>query len=92
MDIGKLNYIRAMKQLNSTIPHVKSLDEGLQEGLEIIMENNIRAKKFSRMWFDDEAPASIQKAFKTRTPIPDLYSDPDFLHMVSDVYQSGTAV
>lgn len=39
MDIGKLNYIRAMKQLNSTIPHVKSLDEGLQAGLEIIMEN-----------------------------------------------------
>lgn len=53
--------------------------EGQLLAFEIIMENNIRVKKFSRMWFDDEAPASIQKAFKTRTPIPDLYSDPDYV-------------
>lgn len=53
--------------------------EGQLLAFEIIMENNIRAKKFSRMWFDDEAPASIQKAFKTRTSIPDLYKDPDYV-------------
>lgn len=53
--------------------------EGQLLAFEIIMENNIRAKKFSRMWFDDEAPASIQKAFKTRTRIPDLYKDPDYV-------------
>lgn len=53
--------------------------EGQLLAFEIIMENNIKAKKFSRMWFDDEAPASIQKAFKTRTPIPDLYKDPDYV-------------
>lgn len=53
--------------------------EGQLLAFEIIMENNIKVKKFSRMWFDDEAPASIQKAFKTRTPIPDLYKDPDYV-------------
>lgn len=53
--------------------------EGQLLAFEIIMENNIKAKKFSRMWFDDEAPASIQKAFKTRTLIPDLYKDPDYV-------------
>lgn len=53
--------------------------EGQLLAFEIILENNIRAGKFSRMWFDDEAPASIQKAFKTRTLIPDLEKDPDYV-------------
>lgn len=53
--------------------------EGQLLAFEIIMENKIRVKKFSRMWFDDEAAASIQRAFKTRTLIPDLYQDPDYV-------------
>ncbi len=35
-------------------------------------------KKFSRFYFMDEAPASIQKAFVTRKPIQDMWSDDDF--------------
>ena len=52
--------------------------EGQLLAFEVLLENNIRAKKFSRMWFADESKAEVQKAFKTRTTIPDLKSDPDY--------------
>jgi ABC-type lipoprotein export system ATPase subunit len=39
MELGKISYIRAMKQLNAAIPNAKNIDEGLQIGLDIILEN-----------------------------------------------------
>ena len=53
--------------------------EGYLLAAEILIEQNIRPKKFSRMYFMDEAPASIQKAFKTRKVIPHLIMDPEYL-------------
>ena len=52
--------------------------EGQLLAFEVLLENNIKAKKFSRMWFADESKAEVQKAFKTRTTISDLLSDPDY--------------
>ena len=35
----KIGYLKTMRQLNSVIPHVKDLEEGLQAGTDIILEN-----------------------------------------------------
>ena len=36
---SKIAYIKTMKQLNAVIPTVKSLEEGLEAGIDIILEN-----------------------------------------------------
>lgn len=36
-------------------------------------------KKYSRMFFADEAPASLQKAFVNRTKLKSIYDDPDYV-------------
>lgn len=53
--------------------------EGELLAWEVLDENNIRAPKFSRMYFADEAPASIQKAFKSRKPIQSMATDMDYV-------------
>ena len=45
---------------------------------EPIYENHIRAKKFSRMYFIDESVKEIQKAFKTRKPLPKMEDHDEF--------------
>lgn len=49
--------------------------EGQLLAFEIILENNIRAKKFERMYFADESVKEIQKAFRNRVNIPNLLTD-----------------
>jgi len=45
----------------------------------IIDELKLHGKKFSRMEFTDEAPASLQKAFTARRPITSMHSEGAFL-------------
>lgn len=53
--------------------------EGFLLAAEILLELNIRPKKFSRMYFTDEAAVSIQKAFKSRKMVPDLTKNSEYL-------------
>lgn len=53
--------------------------EGFGIAAEVFIELGLRPKKFSRMYFMDEAAVSIQKAFKTRKVVPDLRRDPEYL-------------
>lgn len=56
--------------------------EGELLAWEIISQQKIKAKKYTRMYFADEAPASIQKAFKDRKTLGYnlncMYQDPDY--------------
>lgn len=53
--------------------------EGFLLGAEIMLGLKLRPKKFSRMYFADEAPASIQKAFCNRKVVPNLVQDREYL-------------
>lgn len=53
--------------------------EGELLAWEILDELQLHPKKWERMYFTDEAPASIQKAFKTRKTIPSMADDMDFV-------------
>lgn len=55
--------------------------EGGLLAVEVLLELGLEKsnKKFTRMYFTDEAPASIQKAFMNRKPIPDLLKFDEFL-------------
>lgn len=53
--------------------------EGYLIQAEILQELKIRPKKLTRMYFTDEAPASIRKAFKSRKVIPSLEGDREYL-------------
>lgn len=56
--------------------------EGELLAWEIIWENKIKVGKYTRMYFADEAPASIQKAFKERKTLGNdiecMFDDPDY--------------
>ena len=53
--------------------------EGELLAWEVLDELGLHPKTWSRFYFTDEAPASIQKAFKTRKQIPSMLQDPDYL-------------
>ena len=53
--------------------------EGELLAWEILEGLRLMPRKWSRMVFYDEAPASIQKAFKTRKPIKSMLTDSDYL-------------
>lgn len=53
--------------------------EGELLAWEILDELKLRPKKWSRMYFTDEAPASIQKAFVSRKPLVSMEQDPDYV-------------
>lgn len=53
--------------------------EGQMIAWEVFMGLNLQPSKFSRMYFTDEAKASIQKAFKDRKPLPYATEDPEYL-------------
>jgi DNA topoisomerase III len=56
--------------------------EGELLAWEILWQKKVKVKKYTRMYFADEAPASIQKAFKERkllgTDINCMYNDADW--------------
>ena len=52
--------------------------EGELLAWEILDELKLTPKKWSRFYFTDEAPASIQKAFKERKTIPSMLQDDDY--------------
>lgn len=52
--------------------------EGELLAWEILDELNLHNKTITRMFFTDEAPASIQKAFTSRKPIASMQDDDDF--------------
>ena len=56
--------------------------EGELLAWEVIYYGKLKAKKYTRMYFTDEAPASIQKAFKERkllgTDLSCMEEDPDY--------------
>ena len=53
--------------------------EGELLAWEILDEAKIRAKKYSRMYFTDEAPKSIQKAFVQRKTLQSMQTDMDYV-------------
>lgn len=53
--------------------------EGELLAWEILDELALRPAKWSRMYFTDEAPASIQKAFTGRKPLQSMMTDMDFV-------------
>lgn len=53
--------------------------EGELLAWEILDEANIRAKKYSRMYFDDESVKQVQKAFVSRKQIPSMLQDMDYV-------------
>lgn len=57
---------------------VDPTSEGQLLAFEVLLENNIRAKKFTRMFFADESEKEVQKAFKSRKVIPSLLDDSDY--------------
>ncbi len=52
MEYSKINYIRLMKQLSAAIPTAKSMDEGLQLGLDII-QDTVRFQ-YAIVWYLDK--------------------------------------
>lgn len=52
--------------------------EGDGIAIEVLLENNITNKRFSRMYFEDESVTEIQKAFKSRKIIPSLNDHPQY--------------
>lgn len=52
--------------------------EGDLLGGEILLQNSLQHIPLSRMYFPDEAPNSIQKAFVSRKEIPSLVLHPDY--------------
>lgn len=53
--------------------------EGTLLAAEILLTLDLNGKKLSRMFFEDEAEKSIQRAFEGRVPIPDLEKDKDYI-------------
>lgn len=53
--------------------------EGTAIAVNILDELKLTGKKTTRMYFTDEAPASLQKAFTARVPVPDPLQDSDYL-------------
>ena len=49
---ARISYLKAMKQLNAVIPQAKDLEEGLQEGLDIILENI--GFDYAIVWYADK--------------------------------------
>lgn len=76
-----------LKQLKAVLPRVDEIviatdldptGEGDAIAWNIIDELNLHGKKFSRMEFTDEAPASLQKAFAKRRPIKSMMDEGDY--------------
>lgn len=53
--------------------------EGELLAWEILDETNLRPKKWTRMYFDDESKKSVQKAFTTRKQLQSMLTDMDYV-------------
>ena len=53
--------------------------EGELLAWEILSELKLRPAKWSRMYFDDEAVPSVQKAFRERKTLQGMLQDPDYI-------------
>lgn len=53
--------------------------EGTAIAINILDELKLTSKKISRMFFTDEAPASLQKSFSARVAVPSALNDGDYL-------------
>lgn len=53
--------------------------EGELLAWEILDETNLRPKKWTRMYFDDESKKSVQKAFTTRKQLQGMLTDMDYV-------------
>lgn len=53
--------------------------EGYLLGAEVIQELKLKSKPLSRMYFTDESPKEIQKAFANRKRVPKLEDDKEYL-------------
>ena len=53
--------------------------EGQLLAWEVLDELNLGRKQITRMYFMDESPKEIQKAFVNRKPLPPMNRDPEFL-------------
>lgn len=76
-----------LKQLKAVLPRVDEIviatdldptGEGDSIAWNIIDELGLHQKKFSRMEFTDEAPASLQKAFVKRRPVKSMMDEGDY--------------
>lgn len=85
--LRKNNTSSVIQDIKSALSHVDELvigtdvdptGEGQLLAWEIIDGIGLRPKKITRMYFMDEAPASIQKAFKERKPLPPMVEDPEY--------------
>lgn len=56
--------------------------EGDLLAIEIMQELKIRPKEFRRIYFTDEAPVTLQKAFVNAQVIPDINRHPDYLKAI----------
>lgn len=77
-----------LSQLRQVLPRVSEIviatdidptGEGDAIAWNIIDELGLHGKKFSRMEFTDEAPASIQRAFVKRRPVKSMLDEGDYL-------------
>ncbi|WP_311245240.1 MULTISPECIES: DNA topoisomerase [unclassified Microbacterium] len=77
-----------LNQLRQVLPRVDEIviatdldptGEGDAIAWNIIDELHLHGKKFSRMEFTDEAPASIQRAFVKRRPVKSMLDEGDYL-------------
>lgn len=84
----KKDVAQTLSQIKSTFANCEELclacdvdpsGEGGLLGIEVFEELKLRPKKWSRMYFTDEAAKSIQQAFVQRQPIPSLRQHPEFL-------------
>ena len=53
MTDSKISYLKAMKRLNTAIPEAKDLQEGLQTGLDIILEDF--GFEYAVVWYPDKS-------------------------------------
>lgn len=79
---GKLKDIKTTLAACDEIVIATDVDpsgEGTAIAVNILDELKLTHKKISRMFFTDEAPASLQKAFAARVPVPSALQDSDYL-------------
>jgi DNA topoisomerase-3 len=79
---GTLKEIKAALSACDEIVIATDVDpsgEGTAIAVNILDELKLTGKKISRMFFTDEAPASLQKSFSNRVAVPSALKDGDYL-------------
>lgn len=76
----RTNITKACKMADEVVIATDNDPTGEGDGIaiEVLIENKITGKKFSRMYFEDESVPEIQNAFKARVVIPNLIEHPQY--------------